>query len=407
MNKENKKQKWIGALVQVIAWLIVFAFPLLFVEKDMESALDIKTFFKHSIVPVAFIITYYINTCWLIPHYLFKRRVATFIISNILLIAFICTGMNYWQRRVVGPMNQTVVIVKTSDTQSIQKPLQKMPQAMEPGPGGPEIRPFYGRPGGPNGIRPGGRRGIRRGHNRMIFMKDAFSLIFIIGLACSIKMTERYTKTEKSLRAAEEEKAKAELDNLKNQLNPHFLLNTLNNIYALISIDQDKAQEAVHQLSKLLRHVLYEDQQQFVPIQNEIEFLKNYIELMKIRLSGNCQVVFNADIQTNSNAKIAPLLLISLVENSFKHGVSPTEKSFIFINITQITLDMQSKISCLIENSYYPKDERDKSGSGVGLKQVQTRLDLLYKDHYKWDKGIVDVDGKGKLYRSVLELDSF
>lgn len=389
---EHKKRKWVSILIQVLAWLIVFAFPLLFVERNSTETFSLTEYLKHSSIPVSFVIAFYINSLWLIPKVLFRKKTMSFILLNILLITVLTFGITKWNKKYMKGPEQ-----KNPNTEMVANQKMQAPDGRQ------EFRPQpqMDSPQGPQGSM------HHRRSKKMFWIRDVMSLFFIIGLACTIKLTERYDRTEKSLQEAEEEKAKAELDNLKNQLNPHFMLNTLNNIYALIAIDQDKAQEAVHQLSKLLRHVLYENQEQFVLVQSEIDFLKNYIELMKIRLASNCKVTFNADIPANSKLKIAPLLLISLVENSFKHGVSPTEESYIFINITEIVSDMKQKLSCLIENSYYPKDERDKSGSGIGLKQVQIRLDLLYKGHYTWNKGIVDVEGKGKMYRSVLELDKF
>ncbi|HPT05947.1 MAG TPA: sensor histidine kinase [Candidatus Egerieousia sp.] len=389
---EHKKRKWVSILIQVLAWLIVFAFPLLFVERNSAETFSLTEYLKHSSIPVSFVIAFYINSLWLIPKVLFRKKTMSFILLNILLITVLTFGITKWNKKYMKGPEQ-----KNPNTEMVANQKMQAPDGRQ------EFRPQpqMDSPQGPQGSM------HHRRSKKMFWIRDVMSLFFIIGLACTIKLTERYDRTEKSLQEAEEEKAKAELDNLKNQLNPHFMLNTLNNIYALIAIDQDKAQEAVHQLSKLLRHVLYENQEQFVLVQSEIDFLKNYIELMKIRLASNCKVTFNADIPANSKLKIAPLLLISLVENSFKHGVSPTRESYIFINITEIVSDMKQKLSCLIENSYYPKDERDKSGSGIGLKQVQIRLDLLYKGHYTWNKGIVDVEGKGKMYRSVLELDKF
>ena len=389
---EHKKRKWVSILIQVLAWLIVFAFPLLFVERNSAETFSLTEYLKHSSIPVSFVIAFYINSLWLIPKVLFRKKTMSFILLNILLITVLTFGITKWNKKYMKGPEQ-----KNPNTEMVANQKMQAPDGRQ------EFRPQpqMDSPQGPQGSM------HHRRSKKMFWIRDVMSLFFIIGLACTIKLTERYDRTEKSLQEAEEEKAKAELDNLKNQLNPHFMLNTLNNIYALIAIDQDKAQEAVHQLSKLLRHVLYENQEQFVLVQSEIDFLKNYIELMKIRLASNCKVTFNADIPANSKLKIAPLLLISLVENSFKHGVSPTKESYIFINITEIVSDMKQKLSCLIENSYYPKDERDKSGSGIGLKQVQIRLDLLYKGHYTWNKGIVDVEGKGKMYRSVLELDKF
>ncbi len=134
---------------------------------------------------------------------------------------------------------------------------------------------------------------------------------------------------EAARKEAERNRTEAELKNLRNQLNPHFLLNTLNNIYALIAFDTDKAQQAVQELSKLLRYVLYDNQQTYVPLGKETDFIRNYIELMRIRLSSNVQMTTQIDILPDSQTLIAPLIFISLIENAFKHGISPTERSFI------------------------------------------------------------------------------
>ena len=183
--------------------------------------------------------------------------------------------------------------------------------------------------------------------------------------------------------------------NLRNQLNPHFLLNTLNNIYALIAFDADKAQTAVQELSRLLRHVLYDNQQNFVTLDKEMDFIRNYIELMRIRLSANVRVETKIDVRPDSRTEIAPLIFISLIENAFKHGISPTEPSFIRIHFSE----SPGEIHCEITNSYHPKSVADKSGSGIGLEQVRKRLELTYPGHYDWQQGVSE---DMKEYKSIL-----
>ncbi|GAA6242653.1 hypothetical protein F030043B2_16950 [Bacteroides fragilis] len=223
----------------------------------------------------------------------------------------------------------------------------------------------------------------------IFFVRDILSLIFTIGLSAAIRMSARWGEAEAARREAEKSRTEAELKNLRNQLNPHFLLNTLNNIYALIAFDSDKAQQAVQELSKLLRYVLYDNQQNYVPLCKEVDFIRNYIELMRIRLSGNVEVITQLDIQPDSQTKIAPLIFISLIENAFKHGISPTELSFIHILISE----NKEEIRCEIRNSCHPKTNMDKSGSGIGLEQVSKRLELSYPGRYRWDKAISE-DGK-------------
>ena len=118
----------------------------------------------------------------------------------------------------------------------------------------------------------------------LFFLGNAMLYLLVAGLSVAIKMTNSWYKVQSDKTALEKERAEAELKNLKSQLNPHFLFNTLNNIYSLISFSPERAQGAVHELSKLLRYVLYENNQHFVPLEKELDFLHNYIELMRIRL---------------------------------------------------------------------------------------------------------------------------
>lgn len=185
--------------------------------------------------------------------------------------------------------------------------------------------------------------------------------------------------------------------NLRNQLNPHFLLNTLNNIYALIAFDSEKAQQAIQELSKLLRYVLYENQQMFVPLYKEVDFIKNYIELMRIRVSAQVSIETRFSIQPDSQTPIAPLVFISLIENAFKHGISPTEPSFIQIEVKEEA----NRITCTIRNSNYPKTTADKSGSGIGLEQVNKRLELVYPNRYQWKQHISD---NQRIYESAITI---
>ena len=142
----------------------------------------------------------------------------------------------------------------------------------------------------------------------------------------------------------------------------HFLFNTLNNIYSLIQLDPDRAQQTVHDLSRLLRYVLYDSSRPTVPLKAEMDFLGNYIELMRIRLPRHVRLDVSLP-ENPSHTLVAPLLFISLVENAFKHGVSNDRPSFIDIDIRE----EEGVLACRIENSFFPKSEADRSGSGIGL----------------------------------------
>ena len=213
-------------------------------------------------------------------------------------------------------------------------------------------------------------------------MRDSLNLAVFAAGATALALARRWVTADQRLKELEAARAQAELRNLRNQINPHFLLNTLNNIYALTAFDTAKAQETIQELSKMLRHILYDYQQPTVPLQDELEFLENYVKLMRIRLPETVGVTFNTDIN-DSNIVIAPMIFISLLENAFKHGISPTEPSFIRINISAD----KHFIHCEIQNSNHPKTDADNSGHGIGLQQVQRRLELAYPDHYTWLKG--------------------
>ena len=227
-------------------------------------------------------------------------------------------------------------------------------------------------------------------------LRDSLNLAVFAAGATALALARRWVTADQRLKELEAARAQAELRNLRNQINPHFLLNTLNNIYALTAFDTAKAQETIQELSKMLRHILYDYQQPTVPLQDELEFLENYVKLMRIRLPETVGVTFNTDIN-DSNIVIAPMIFISLVENAFKHGISPTEPSFIRINISAD----KHFIHCEIQNSNHPKTDADNSGHGIGLQQVQRRLELAYPDHYTWLKGTKE---NNTIYYSIITI---
>lgn len=199
------------------------------------------------------------------------------------------------------------------------------------------------------------------------------------GMAVAIRMTEQWFLDQKRKASQETEHLKSELSYLKLQLSPHFLLNTLNNIYSLTAQDTEKAQKAIHHLGKLLRYLLYETEAELVPLQGEIEFLKSYIELMTLRTGHNVRVesYFEESPGTHS---IAPLLFLPLVENAFKHGPHPSHECSI-----RISLQIRDAMICFsTKNSNHPKDAGDRSGSGVGLANLRKRLELIYPGRHQY-----------------------
>ena len=199
-------------------------------------------------------------------------------------------------------------------------------------------------------------------------------------LAIFMALTIHYVirQTEKKQKEVE-----AELAWLKNQINPHFLFNTLNNISSLTHIDADEAQDAVMQLSDLLRYAMYETNKPKVPLEGEVEFMRNYIDLMKLRINEMTTVGEEIEME-NGSLEVAPLLFISLIENAFKHGLNSNAPAVIKISLVQKGDTLV--FSC--DNTNNPKPTKDRSGSGIGLENTRRRLELLYQGHYQWEQTI-------------------
>lgn len=335
-------------LIHIICWGLFFAFPIFFAQRT-NGTINWKEFMHHSIFPTSAFFIFYLNYFLLIPYLLFRERSKQFLLTNFVIIAIMTLGQRYLNNLIAPPP----------------------PDLNRP------IPPQY-----------------------IFYLRDMAGLIFSTGLSVAIRMSIRWSQAEAERQEAVKSRTEAELKNLRNQLNPHFLLNTLNNIYALIAFDTDKAQQAVQELSKLLRYVLYDNQQMFVPLIKEIDFIRNYIELMRIRVSPQVTIETEFHIKPESQTPIAPLIFISLIENAFKHGISPTHPSFISITITET----DEEICCTIRNSNYPKTRTDKSGSGIGLEQVSKRLELIYPGRYHWER---HVSHDGKEYLSSISIRPF
>lgn len=214
-------------------------------------------------------------------------------------------------------------------------------------------------------------------------LRDCFTLTLVIFVAYAIHASRRISRLKHEQQEMNAARQEAELRGLRHQLSPHFLLNTLNNIYSLSILDSNKASEAVMELSNLLRHTLYESQDEMVSLVSEAKFLMSYIELMRLRLASNVQVNQRILIAEDSETKVAPLLFISLLENAFKHGVAPAQNC----NIDILLEEDDKQIHLHITNSLHPKTTDDRSGHGIGLQSVETRLNYYYPNLHTWNYG--------------------
>ena len=211
-------------------------------------------------------------------------------------------------------------------------------------------------------------------------------LILMLGMNIGVKLYFKQRGDRKRLEVLEKQNLEQQLEYLKYQINPHFLMNTLNNIHALVDIDPEKAKQTILELSRMMRFVLYEGNKTGVPLDREIAFLQNYITLMKLRYTDRVSIQVRVPDALPSQ-EVPPLMFITFVENAFKHGVSYRQDSFISVELRvkseESAAAQGSQLVFTCQNSRIPKEE-DKHG-GVGLKNVRQRLDLIYGDRYTLD----------------------
>lgn len=226
--------------------------------------------------------------------------------------------------------------------------------------------PNPNRPPGPPRVRP-----ILNAGNIVLFL---LVLVFSTG----IKVINQWLRSEQRNKEIANEKLKAELSFLKAQINPHFLFNTLNNIYALASAQSEHTAPAVMKLSSIMRYVLTEARNDLVPLEKEIQFTSHYIELQKMRLTDKTSIDFTVKGDT-AGRQIAPLLLLPFVENAFKYGISTRERSPITI---LLEIQKDSLYFSICNQKHLSTMLRVSDNTGIGISNTRRRLDLFYEDQY-------------------------
>lgn len=330
--------KRIEILIHIAIWIVIILLPLMFMNHG--RGMSVSQFMLTTTVPLTFMAVFYIDYLWLTPRYFVTGHRTQFFVINTFIVIVLGIALHLWMslsHDMLGHNHREPPLILTI----------------------------------------------------AFVIRDIVNLVIAAAIATLLHLALQW-------QTAEEARKEAELSNLRSQINPHFLLNTLNNIYALTAINTQKAQEAIQDLSKMLRHMLYDYQRSEIELRDEVEFLKNYIRLMKLRQGPSVEVNTSFHI-TNEQQKVAPMIFISLVENAFKHGVKPAVPCT--INITIQANDKQ--IVCDIVNSNHPKTSTDRSGHGVGLELVRRRLELAYKGRYEWTHGVND---NQKMYHSTITI---
>lgn len=205
----------------------------------------------------------------------------------------------------------------------------------------------------------------------------AFGGLLLMGMNLGVKLYFKSQEDSKVLSQIDKHNLERQLEYLKYQVNPHFFMNTLNNIHALVDIDPERAKTTIVELSKMMRYILYEGSNRMIPLPREVQFLSNYVQLMRLRYTDKVSIRMSAPSNL-PDMMIPPLLLIMFVENAFKHGISYRTESFVYITVD--VKDDRLKFVC--RNSKQQLTLKEKKGGGMGLVNVRRRLDLLFQDTY-------------------------
>lgn len=317
-------------IAQILLWVMLCILPPMFtflLERDWEKTLAVMRADLHIHIPL--LILYFLNFYLIVPHLLFRRgRFWEYATANLALLA----AINLWW------------------FYTPPKP-------------DPQWQPILW---------------------AIISASILFQLL-IIAFATGMRYITRWNEMELKRQAESQKSAEAELVWLRNQLNPHFLFNTLNNISSLIQVDADTAQESIGQLSDLLRYAIYESSQKEVPLASEVAFMRDYIDLMRLRCNEMARI--EVDLPDPApNVMVIPLLFISPIENAFKHGVNNRRPSFVHIRLAW----EEERIVFQIENSRHPKAETDRVGSGIGIENLYRRLELAYPDRHTYKQSQTD-----------------
>lgn len=221
-----------------------------------------------------------------------------------------------------------------------------------------------------------------------------FGGLLLMGMNLGVKLYFMSQRDRERQKIIDQRNLEQQMEYLKYQVNPHFYMNTLNNIHALVDIDPERAKTTIVELSKMMRHILYEGSKKLIPLTREVEFLNLYVQLMRLRYTRKVHI--NVDVPPQlPELKLPPLMLIIFVENAFKHGISYREESFI-----DIKLRVENKrllFSCC--NSKPTQVQRTNEKGGMGLQNVRQRLELLYDDDYT-----LDISDGEKTYEVKLDI---
>lgn len=347
---KNNRLKITEIIMLVLIWLVLLASPILFRQEETISWQGMKG-------PMATIsplfLLFLLNRFLLVPKILFRKKHLLYFLAVGASITILTLGIYF---SLQGRENHQPPPGMNMDEQMHAPRPQARTNADLPLPPPPDENDH----GGP----------IPPFANFLIFS------ILLVGFDTGLRLAFKLTETEREKAKLEKENSESQLAFLRNQVSPHFFMNTLNNIHSLIDFDTEEAKESIIRLSKLMRHLLYDSEAKNIPIQKEMDFISNYVDLMKLRYSEKVKINLEVAEQLPDKS-IPPLLFTSFLENAFKHGISYQSSSFIDITVNYAS----GMLTFEILNSNAPMEEA-KESYGIGIENSRKRLKLLYADNF-------------------------
>lgn len=325
-------------LLHFLGCVTFLMFPFLFSIhiSDFSQLLKFKFFQEDMVLYAMLVLVFYLSYIFLIPSLLFRKKYFYFWI----IIIVLAIAVTLLPRMLI----ESIGLFESDEMR---------------------MRPMSG--GVPEHLR-------RPPPNWLIsYGRFLFQFIIVIALAYIIKLNQK-------LKEVINRSLQAQLSFLKAQINPHFLFNTLNSVYALTISKSDDAPEAIVKLSGMMRYVITETQQEFVSLTKEINYITDYIDLQKIRLGDTVDLHFSVTGNIEGH-RIAPLLIIPFVENAFKYGVNPEEASIIDIKIQVSDFEIEIYIYNLIHRYLNSGDDNNR----IGIETTRKRLEMLYAGRYVLD----------------------
>ena len=369
--KQINKQKLLEQMVYLVIWLTVISVPLvgdyLFASISPVHTFSWQTIRVAWLLTLPFILLFVVNNYFLAPRLLLRKRYWAYALSLagvVTLLFILYPSINppqhkqfqnlmpmqprrYPEGKVLPDREREFPNTFPEHSSPLLLPKQELDMRWR----GPHPLPGY-------------------------FLGRLSLALLVVGINVAIKLLFKSMRDEEALKELEHQHLQSELQYLKYQINPHFFMNTLNNIHALVDIDTGKAKSTIVELSKLMRYVLYEASNKTILLLREVQFLENYVTLMSLRYPEKVSIEKNFPLEV-PEVQIPPLLFISFVENAFKHGVSYRKESFVHV---VMQLEEGNRLAFRCTNS--TGNSSDEQHHGIGLENIRKRLRLLFGNDY-------------------------